>query len=405
MPKNFEAPLSYRVSTVLIKIVTLMSIFVSKITKIPEPIIIRAIVDAFFYLKPKCQILNNTVKIENIKLKNVPVRIYTPTSDSSEKMACLIYFHGGGFFAGNVDMYDYYLNTISIQLNIVVISVEYRLCPEHMYPAAIEDCWNVVQFYIENSQLFNTDLNRTIIGGDSAGANLTSVITQRIAENESISFRPKFVIYITPFFQLFNLELPSIRRYFPCGIISYFSFYTGKLIYWYLGETNLNREMNEVFINNLHTLAVEDENLREKYKKLISIDLIPEVYKKNRDYYGDEMFIYPSRHEEPRLLKNNLKIKKKINFLFNKDISPALVDQTLLQKMPPKAYFIIYECDQVKDDGLIFAKRLELAGIDVKIAFYEDCYHGQTQFVDPVNGFESSRVVLNDMIKYIRKNI
>jgi acetyl esterase/lipase len=143
-------------------------------------------------------------------------------------MACLIYFHGGGFFAGNVDMYDYYLNTISIQLNIVVISVEYRLCPEHMYPAAIEDCWNVVQFYIENSQLFNTDLNRTIIGGDSAGANLTSVITQRIAENESISFRPKFVIYITPFFQLFNLELPSIRRYFPCGIISYFSFYTGK---------------------------------------------------------------------------------------------------------------------------------------------------------------------------------
>ncbi len=143
--------------------------------------------------------------------------------------------------------------------------------------------------------------------------------------------------------------------------------FTGKLIYWYLGETNLNREMNEVFINNLHTLAVEDENLREKYKKLISIDLIPEVYKKNRDYYGDEMFIYPSRHEEPRLLKNNLKIKKKINFLFNKDISPALVDQTLLQKMPPKAYFIIYECDQVKDDGLIFAKRLELAGIDVKV--------------------------------------
>ena len=142
---------------------------------------------------------------------------------------------------------------------------------------------------------------------------------------------------------------------------------TGKLIYWYLGEKSPNREMNQIFIKNLHTLAVEDENLREKYKKLISIDLIPEVYKANRNYYVNDQAVYPDRHQEPKLFKNNLKLKKKVNLLFNKDISSALVDQALLEKLPKKAYFIIYECDQVKDDGLIFAKRLELAGIEVKV--------------------------------------
>ena len=80
--------------------------------------------------------------------------------------ACFIYFHGGGFFAGNLELFDYYLNTISLRLGIVVISVDYRLCPEHMYPAAIDDCWTVVQYYIENSKRFNADLKRTIIGGN-----------------------------------------------------------------------------------------------------------------------------------------------------------------------------------------------------------------------------------------------
>lgn len=193
------------------------------------------------------------------------------------------------------------------------------------------------------------------------------MITQRIVDNESINFQPKLVVYITPFFQLYNLELPSIKRYFPKGIISYCSFYTGKLIYWYLGEASPTKEMNAVFLNNLHTLAIDDETTREKYKKLTDIDLIPEVYKINKTYYSS--VTYPDRPEEPNVFKTNPKIKKTVSLLFNKEISSALVDQTLLEKQPRKAYFIVYECDQVKDDGLIHAQRLRNAGVDVKVNF------------------------------------
>ena len=268
------------------------------------------------------------------------------------------------FLLGDLDIYDFYLNTIAFKLNIVVISIDYRLSPEHKHPAAIEDCWTVVKYYIQNSEQFNSDLKRTILAGDSAGGNLVSVITHRLIEN-GYNDIPKFVVFITPFLQLFNLELPSLNRYFPRGFISYFSFYTGKLVYWYLGITNPSKEMNELFINNTHTLAIDDDSLRDKYNELININLIPDCYKQGRDYYKTPVF--PQRADEPNLFKKDPKFKNMIKCLFEKEMSTSVVDDLVLKKFPQKAYFIIYECDQLKDDGLIFAQRLQTAGVDVKV--------------------------------------
>lgn len=310
------------------------------------------------------------MKVQDLNIKNIPIRVYSPkevidnNNNKITKYPCLIYCHGGAFFTGNIDIYDYYLNTIAINLNIVVISIGYRLTPEHCYPTAIQDCWTIVQHYLENSHLYKADLRRTILCGDSAGGNIVAVISQRIIEHKIENF-PKLCIYITPFLQLYNLELPSQKRYFPRGILSYMSFYTGKLVFWYLGITNSTREMNRIFIRNLHTLALDDEELRTKYKKLISTDLIEDKYKK--DYYETYKTTYPERKEEPNLLKTDFKLKELIKTIFIKEISASLMDESLIKKMPNKAYFIIYECDQLKDDGLIFAKRLELAGIDVKV--------------------------------------
>ena len=113
--------------------------------------------------------------------------------------------HGGAFFTGNIDIYDYYLNSIAINLNIVVISIGYRLTPEHCFPTAIQDCWTIVQHYLENSHLYNADLGRTILCGDSAGGNIVAVISQRIIENNIENF-PKLCIYITPFLQLYRVK-------------------------------------------------------------------------------------------------------------------------------------------------------------------------------------------------------
>ena len=99
-----------------------------------------------------------------------------------------------------------------------------------------------------------------------------------------------------------------------------------------------------------------------------ALDLISDKYKTNPDYYSETIF--PSRSEEPMLFKNDPKLKNLIKVLFNKEISTLLSDDLILKKFPKKTYFIIYECDQFKDDGLIYAKRLESAGIDVKVSSF-----------------------------------
>lgn len=276
----------------------------------------------------------------------------------------MIYIHGGGFFLGDLGVYDCFLNQIAVNLNIVVISIDYRLAPENPYPCGVEDCWTVVKYYLKNSEEFNADSTRTILAGDSAGGNLVSVVTKRLIELEKQDFI-RLVVFITPFTQAYNLELPSNKRYFPRGLISYFTFYAGKLVYWYLGIPNSTKEMNEIFINNLHTLAIDDEDLREKYRHLTDLNMIPERYKTGRDYYS-KIPVFPSRSSEPSLFKSDPKLKNIIKNLFSKEISTSLSDDEILKKFP-RAYFIIYECDQLKDDGLIFANRLELAGINVKV--------------------------------------
>lgn len=427
VPNNFEYPLYYRIYILFFKLLLLISIILSKLTKISEPIIIRNITNFLFYFSKTYKIkkdyllnfINNYFKLhffnkkkkinvstKNYKIKDdVIIRVYKP-KNILQINPCFIYFHGGGFFAGNIDMYDDYLKIISHKLNFIVISIDYKLSPENKFPSAINDSWKFIKFYIKHSSYFNADINNTIIGGDSAGANLTNVIVQKIIKFNKLnhtSFNPKLTIYITPFFQLFNLNLPSITNYHPKGLLSYFSFNIGKPILWYLGIENPDNELLNIFYNNLHSLSLNDNKLFEKYKSMTDFNIIPDIYK-NCDYYNNKNNLFPQKDQEPIIFKNK-NIKKTIRRIFNNNISPALVDDDILKKMPKKAYFIIYENDMLKDDALIFAKRLEMANIHVKIAFYDNCFHGQTQLVNKIDGYKSSRIILNNMINYIKNNL
>jgi acetyl esterase len=101
----------------------------------------------------------------------VPVRIYAP---SDEKLPVLIYFHGGGFTIGSLATHDTLCRTLSHLAHCAVVSVNYRLAPEHKFPTAHEDAWDAVQWIASQGADQGLDSTRLAVGGDSAGGTLAA---------------------------------------------------------------------------------------------------------------------------------------------------------------------------------------------------------------------------------------
>jgi acetyl esterase len=103
----------------------------------------------------------------------IPIRVYTPGERATA--GGLIYFHGGGFVVGSIETHDGMCRSIANAAGVVVASVDYRLAPEHKFPAAAEDAYAATCWIVEHAERFGIDARRIAVGGDSAGGNLATV--------------------------------------------------------------------------------------------------------------------------------------------------------------------------------------------------------------------------------------
>jgi acetyl esterase len=106
----------------------------------------------------------------------IPVRIYRPSA--AESLPCLVYYHGGGFTLGDLDMVDAPLRLLANSSGWMVMSVDYRLAPENPFPAAVEDAFAAVKWAAEHGAEIGADPARIAVAGDSAGGNLSAVVCQ-----------------------------------------------------------------------------------------------------------------------------------------------------------------------------------------------------------------------------------
>jgi len=104
----------------------------------------------------------------------IPVRIYTPVGTAP--FPVLVYFHGGGWVIGNLDTHDGICRSLANRVGCLVVSVDYRLAPEHTFPAAPEDCYAATRWLAEHAGSLGGDKGRIAVGGDSAGGNLAAVV-------------------------------------------------------------------------------------------------------------------------------------------------------------------------------------------------------------------------------------
>ena len=111
--------------------------------------------------------------VEDRDAEGIPVRIYRPSPDAD--LPIVVYLHGGGWTIGSVEQYDPVMRQVANAANAIVVAPEYRLAPEHPFPAPLDDCWRALCWTAKNASTFGGDGSRLAVMGDSAGGNLSAV--------------------------------------------------------------------------------------------------------------------------------------------------------------------------------------------------------------------------------------
>ena len=147
----------------------------------------------------------------------LPVRVYTPRGETAGARGLVLYCHGGGFVLGDLSTYDSVCRTICQDSGCVVVSVDYRLAPEHPFPAAVEDCHGALDWVATHAAELGGDARRIAVCGDSAGGNLTAVLAL-LAREKGPGIRYQVLIY--PVTTAMPGDLPSHKTFGKGTILS-----------------------------------------------------------------------------------------------------------------------------------------------------------------------------------------
>jgi len=153
-------------------------------------------------------------------IEGVPVRIYR---DEGPSRGLVVYFHGGGFVIGSIGLMDNVARELAHCADVVVVSVGYRLAPEHPYPAGLDDCEVVTRWAVANAGRFGVSPQAVVVAGESAGGNLAAALSLRLRGSVEVALAGQVLIYpgvsgraVTPSMEQFDgliLSLPAMEQY------------------------------------------------------------------------------------------------------------------------------------------------------------------------------------------------
>jgi len=153
-------------------------------------------------------------------------RVYVPPSAPATGGRGLVFFHGGGWVVGSIESHDRLCRALADEASAVVVSVDYRLAPEHPFPAAVDDAIASTRWILSHAATLGLDAARIAVGGDSAGGNLAAVVSLALRDDER---RPAFQLLLYPATDL-TRALPS-HAMFRDGF-----FLSSAAGDWYLGH-------------------------------------------------------------------------------------------------------------------------------------------------------------------------
>jgi acetyl esterase/lipase len=165
----------------------------------------------------------------------IPVRIYRPPTGSAATPGVVVFIHGGGWSVGDLDSYDGVARSHAAGAGAVVVSVDYRLAPEHPYPAAVEDAWAATQWAAEHAGELGADPDRLAVAGDSAGGNLAAVVAQLARDAGGPPIRFQLLWYPST---TFDVSLPSFTENADAPVLDMTA--VKGFSRWYVGDVDLS---------------------------------------------------------------------------------------------------------------------------------------------------------------------
>ncbi|MGE2721600.1 alpha/beta hydrolase [Mycolicibacterium celeriflavum] len=165
----------------------------------------------------------------------IPVRVYRPPTEGDVPPPVVLFFHGGGWSVGDLDSYDGTARRHAADADAVVVSVDYRLAPEHPFPAAVEDVWAATQWVAEHADELRVDASRLAVAGDSAGGNLAAVVAQLARDAGGPAIRFQLLWYPAT---TWDTSLPSFAENAEAPILDLPAI--GAFSRWYVGDMDLS---------------------------------------------------------------------------------------------------------------------------------------------------------------------
>jgi acetyl esterase/lipase len=164
----------------------------------------------------------------------IPIRVYRPPTHSGATLPVVVFLHGGGWSVGDLDTHDGDARHHAVGAEAVVVSVDYRLAPEHPYPAAVEDAWAATQWVAEHAGELGVDAGRLAVAGDSAGGNLAAVVALMARDAGGPPIRFQLLWYPAT---TWDTSLPSFTENAEAPLLDGAS--VKGFSRWYIGDLDL----------------------------------------------------------------------------------------------------------------------------------------------------------------------
>nr|XP_039257554.1 arylacetamide deacetylase-like [Styela clava] len=321
------------------------------------------------------------------------VDIHRPIGFPKKKSgSAIIFLHGGGWTIGSRAAYAVVTRKIAKETNMMVFVPEYRLAPDHPFPAGFEDCLKVTKEIIKRARDFDINPNKIVLAGDSAGGNLAVAISLKIGEEFQNETHPICMInVIYPFMQLANFQLPSYLQNNDGGLFSPYP--VVRFLLYYLGFWN-HTNIIPLITRNSHMNGFKDKDILDR----MSDKWIPEKYKKGLVPTDDDNEIGSDQMETYFLHATKIQ-----EFVSNRQVAPLAASDEHLRTLP-YTHVVTCEYDAIRDDGIIFYERMKDLGKKVTHQHWEFGAHALLNAYGMVE-YEKLDQAMGEMFNIIQKGV